>query len=84
LLILVAELLEGSVPGGIVGGVGGPALPDDVEPGFAEDPYAVWVVEAAGAAVEVGGPGVGVAAVAGEVADGVAQLACSASARGWT
>ena len=42
----------------------------------AEDPHGVRMVVAAGAgaAVKVGGPGVGVAAVAGEVADGVAQL----------
>ena len=34
----------------------------------------VVVAAGAGAAVEVGGPGVGVSGVAGEVGDGVAQL----------
>jgi hypothetical protein len=46
------------------------------EPGPCEDADRVGVVVAAGPGlgVEVGGPGVGAAAVAGEVADGVAQL----------
>src|SRR6266545_3200590 len=75
-LILFGEPLEGAVLVGVVGGVGGPALPDDVEPGAGEDAYRVRMVVAAGAGavVQVGCPGVGVAAVAGEVADGVAQL----------
>jgi hypothetical protein len=76
LLILAEKLLESSVSLGIVGGVGGPALPNDVDPGAGEDSHGVGVVVAAGSGfgVEVGGPGVFVAAVAGEVADGVAQL----------
>ena len=70
----VEEVLEGSVFGGVVGGVGGPAFPDDGDPGAGEDAYGVGVVVAAGCGlgVEVGGPGVGVAGVGGEVADGVA------------
>jgi len=45
-----------------------------VDPGAGEDPHRVGTVVAAGAgaAVELGGPGVGAAAVAGEVTDGVA------------
>src|SRR4051812_48446077 len=75
-LILVEEALEGSVSGGVVGGVVVPAVPDHVEPGAGEDAHGVWVVLAAGdgLVVEVRGPGVGSAGVAGEVADGVAQL----------
>ena len=42
----------------------------------------VVVAAGAGALVEVGGPGVGVAAVAGEVADRVAQLSVGAPAEG--
>ena len=76
LLILVEEALEGAVLGGVVGGVVLPAVPDDVEPGAGEDADGVGVVVAAGAGavVEVGGPGVGAAGVAGEVGDGVAEL----------
>src|SRR5262245_55238759 len=75
-LILLGQLLERAVPVGVVGGVGGPALPDDVDPGAGEDAHGVRVVVAAGSGtgVELGGPGVLVTAVAGEVADGVAQL----------
>ncbi len=53
-----------------------PAVPDDVEPGAGQDADGVGMVVAAGEglAVELVGPGVGAAAVAGEVADGVAQL----------
>lgn len=59
---------------GVVGGVGLPAVPDDVEPGAGENAYGVGVVVVAGdgAVVEVGGPGVGVAGIVGEVADRVA------------
>ena len=62
--------------GGVVGGVVLPAVPDDEQPGAGQDAHCVGVVVAAGAGalVEVGGPGVGLAAVAGEVADGVAEL----------
>ncbi|CCC45954.1 putative uncharacterized protein mb3249c [Mycobacterium canettii CIPT 140010059] len=73
---LVTESLQGSVLGGIVSDAVLPAVPDDVKPGAGEDAYGVRVVVAAGsgAVVKVGGPGVGSAAVAGEVADGVAEL----------
>src|SRR5215211_2456631 len=76
LVILAEEVLQGSVFVGVVGGVVLPAVPDDEEPGAGEDADRVRVVVAAGAGalLEVGGPGVGVAAVAGEVADGVAEL----------
>jgi len=62
--------------GGVVGGVVLPAVPDDVEPGAGQYAYGVGVVVSAGAGavVEVGGPGVGSSAVAGEVADRVAEL----------
>ena len=57
-------------------------MPDDEQPGKGEDADRVRVVVAAsaGALVEVRGPRVGLAAVAGEVADGVAELfvACPA------
>src|SRR5271170_4535393 len=69
--------LEGPVFGGVAGDAVVSAAPDLVEPGVGEDAYGVGVVVAAGegAVVEVvGGPGVGSAGVAGEVADGVAQL----------
>ena len=72
----VEEALEGVVLGGVVGGVVLPAVPDDEQPGAGEDADGVGVVVAAGAGlvVEVGGPGVGVAGVGGEVGDGVAEL----------
>ena len=62
--------------GGVVGGAVLPAVPDDEQPGAGEDADGVGVVVAAGAGavVEVGGPGVGAAGVAGEVGDGVAEL----------
>src|SRR5512147_3050150 len=70
------DALQGVVAGGLVGDVVLPAVPDDVEPGASEDAHGVRMVVAAGqgAPVEVGGPGVGAAAVGGEVADRVAQL----------
>lgn len=76
LLILVEDALEGAVAVGVVGDGLVPAAPDDVRPGAGEDAHGVGVVVAAGAGalVEVGGPGVGVAGVAGEVAQRVAQL----------
>ena len=66
--LLVEQALEGVVSGWVVGGVALPAMPDDVEPGAGEDAYDVGVVVASGggAAVQVGGPGVGVAGVCGE------------------
>src|ERR1700737_5341828 len=61
------------------GGVGDSvllAVPADVEPGAGEDAHGVRVVVSSGdgAGVHVGGPGVGVSAVAGEVGDGFAEL----------
>src|SRR5215207_4465930 len=72
----VEDALEGVVLGGVVGGVVLPAVPDDEQPGAGEDADGVGVVVASGsgAVVEVGGPGVGVAGVSGEVGDGVAEL----------
>src|SRR4249919_1487857 len=83
-LILVEDALQGAVFGGVVGGVGGPAGPDDVDPGAGQDAHGVGVIVSAGArtAVEVRRPGVGVAAVAGEVTDRVAQLSVRAPAEG--
>src|SRR5664279_719319 len=76
LLILVEEALEGAVAGWFVCFAGLPAVPDDVEPGAGEDADGMGVIVAAvdGSTIEVLGPGVGVAGVAGKVADGVAQL----------
>src|SRR5213593_3433105 len=52
-LILFGEPLEGPVLVGVVGGVGGPALPDDVEPGAGEDADGVGMVVSAGACAVV-------------------------------
>lgn len=73
---LVKESLQGSVLGGVVSDAVLPAVSDDVKPGAGEDAYRVPVVVAAGsgAVVQVGGLEVGSAAVAGEVADTVAEL----------
>jgi hypothetical protein len=51
--------LEGSVLGGVVGGVVVPAVPDHEQPGAGEDAHGVGVVVASGAGtvIEVGGPG---------------------------
>ena len=75
-LVSGEESLQGAVLVGVVGGVVLPAVPDDVEPGAGEDADGVGVVVSAvdRSLVEVLGPEVGAAAVAGEVADGVAQL----------
>jgi len=75
-LILVEECLEAAVGGGVVGEVVLPAAPDDVGPGSGEDAHGVGVVAAAcdGLVVEGSGPGAGPAGVAGEVAQGVAEL----------
>ena len=69
-------LLESVVSGGVVGGVVLPAAPDDVRPGAGQDADGVGVVVAsvAGSLVELGGPGVRVPGVAGEVAEGVAEF----------
>ena len=74
------DALEGPVPGWVVGYAVAPAVPDDVQPGAGEDADGVGVVFAAGdgVAVEPGCPGAGAAGVAGEVADGVAQLLVAA------
>src|SRR5271166_1187866 len=76
MLMCLQKGLEGSVFGGVVGGAVVPAAPDDVEPGAGQDSYGVGMVVAAGdgAVVEIGRPDVGVAGVAGEVGDCVAQL----------
>ena len=70
--------------GGVVGDAVLPAAPDDVQPGAGEDADGVGVVVAsvAGALVEVGGPGVGVVGVAGEVDDGAAELFVDGPAEG--
>src|ERR1700757_540848 len=75
-LLLVEQCLEGAMFGGVVGGVVLPAVPDDVEPGASQDADRVGVVVASGsgAVVEIGGPGVGASAVAGEVGDRFAEL----------
>src|ERR1700722_7702378 len=78
------ETLEGLVPAWVVGGSVLPAVPDDEEPGAGEDADGVGMVVAAssGSVVEVGGPGAGVARVAGEVGDGVAELLVAGPAEG--
>ena len=70
--------------GGVVGDAVLPAAPDDVEPCSGEDAYGVGVVvtSVAGALVEVGGPGVGVVGVAGEVDDRSAELFVDGPAEG--
>jgi len=70
------QLLEGGVLGGVVGGLVLPEAPDDCAPGAAGDADRVWVGAAAGAGalVDVGGPGVVVAAGVGEGADRVAEV----------
>src|SRR5437762_650860 len=81
-LVLVEEGLEGAMGGWVVGDVVLPASPDDVCPGAGEDAHGVGVVAAAGGClgVQVGGPGVGAAGVAGEIAQGVTQLFVGAPA----
>src|ERR1700737_3953753 len=83
-LILFEEDLEGAVGCWVVGGVVLPAAPDDVCPGAGENAYGVGVVVSAGdgLSVEICGPGVGVAGVAGEVAQGVSQLLVGSPAEG--
>jgi hypothetical protein len=75
-MILVEEALERSVLVGIVGAGILPAVPDHIQPCAGENPDCVRVVVAAvaGPLVKVGGPGVGVAAVAGEVTNSVAEV----------
>jgi len=70
------DAFPGFVFGGVVGDVVLPAVPDDEQPRTGEDADGVGVVvsSVSGSLVEVGGPGVGVSGVAGEVADGVAEL----------
>ena len=76
------EALQGAVPVGVVCGAVLPAVPDDVEPGSGEDAGGVGVVVSAcsGSAIEVGGPGVGVAGVVGEVAEGIAEFSVAGPA----
>ncbi len=70
------QALVGAVVGGVVGDAVLPAAPDHSKPRSGQDAHGVGVAVASGArlVVEVGGPGVGVAGVAGEVHDGLAQL----------
>jgi hypothetical protein len=70
--------------GGVVGDALLPAAPVDVEPCSGQDPHGVGVVVVAGSGllVEVGGPGVGVVAVAGEVDRGAAELFVDGPAEG--
>src|SRR5690625_2123223 len=70
------QCLEGAVPVGGVGGFVLPAAPDDAEPGSGQDAGGVGMVLAAGdgVVVDLRGPGVSAAGVAGEVADGVAEF----------
>ena len=79
------ELLEGGVLVGVVGGLVLPESPDDAAPGAAEDADRVGVgaTAAAGALVDVGGPGIVVSAAVGERAYRVAQavITCPAEAR---
>jgi hypothetical protein len=72
----VQDGLESAVFGGVVWDAVLPASPDDVQPGAGQDADGVRVVvtAVAGSLVEVGGPGVGVVGVAGEVGDGAAEL----------
>ena len=74
--LLDEDALKGAVVLGVVGGLVLPAVPDDVQPGAGQDACGVGVVVAAcsGSGVEVGGPGVGVSGVDGEVDHGIAQL----------
>ena len=69
---------------GVVGGVVVPAAPEHAQPGASEDADGVWVVAAAlaGALVDVGGPGVVVAAAVGEHAGGAAQAFVAGVAEG--
>src|ERR1700760_1365787 len=73
--IWLCESGSGAVPGGVVGCVVEPAGPDHADPGAGEDADGVGVVFAAGAGVVVnlGGPGAGVAAVAGEGGHSLAE-----------
>jgi hypothetical protein len=78
------EALQGVVFGGAVGDAVLPAAPDDVEPGAGQDADGVGMVVAAvaGSLVEVGGPGVVVMTVAGEVDQGAAELFVHGPAEG--
>src|SRR2546426_818480 len=78
------DALERAVVVGVVGEVVLPTAPDDVRPGSSEDADGVGMVVAAGSGsvVEVSGPGVGVAGVCGEVAQGVAEFSVAPPAEG--
>ena len=75
-LIVLEKVLEGAVAGGVVGGVVCQQRQMTPDPGSGEDADGVGVVVAsvAGSLVELGGPGVRVPGVAGEVAEGVAEF----------
>ena len=74
--VLVEVSVQGAVAGGVVGDVVLPAAPDDGGPGTGKDANGVRVAHAAGAGsgVDVGGPGVGVAGVVGEVGQRSAEF----------
>src|SRR5664279_1114817 len=84
LLILIEDPLQGAVVGRVVDGVVLPAAPDDVDPGAGQDTDGVLVVAfpGEGFGVEVGGPGVAVTGVAGEVAERVAEFLVGSPAEG--
>jgi hypothetical protein len=80
----VDEALEAAVEGGVVGRVVLPAAPDDVGAAAGEDAFGVGMAVAGGAQLPVAllGPGVASPAVAGEVAQSVAQFLVAAEAEG--
>src|SRR5207244_3885513 len=80
----VQEALMAAVSGGVVGGSVLPAAPDDLGPAAGEDAFGVGVGLAGGSelAVAVFCPGVASPAVAGEVAEGVAEFLVAAEAEG--
>jgi hypothetical protein len=68
--------IKGAVAGGIVGLVVLPAAPDHERPGAGKHANRLWVAHAsaAGAGIDVGGPGLNVAGVVVEVGQRPAQL----------
>ena len=70
------EAVEAAVSVGVVGGLVLPDAQDEAQPGAAADADRVRVVVSSGACalVDVGSPGVVVAAAVGEDADGVAEV----------
>lgn len=69
---------------GVVGHPVLPVAPDGVGPGAGEDALGVWLILAGRAqgALAIGGPRVGVVAIAGEVAEGIAQFEVGGPAEG--